>query len=706
MLKNQIVVGGHYVAKVGTSITTVRVDAIREVTVPRRGYYSSSAPKTSDKIVYDVTNLRTGRKTTFRSAMKFRSVAKPTVVTSRETITPVKAAALLATPGEGIEQAMERVEKSGNGPADVYQLDEEGNEVVEQLCSSDGTVISQKINGKFVDVDPATERAEDDYIRQTGRIDAVENGRLIEFKTTAKPASFGLARQLAQTDDSPHVECPAFAGTGKTTTVIEGCKEAKGVRSGLTPSDEQRAVWTALATGKHDSIRISSFASKITDELKGRVEACGLHRCGVEARGIHSLGLQAATQRFGRLSANDAKWVVVDIACGMIGKPMKEMRGTPDLDVVWAVDKLVSLCKQTLVEPTAENLDHLTSRYDVDLDLKTKSRVYGMVPAVLEACKIPQGGRIAFDDMIWLPLVHDLPISKVDLQIVDESQDLNRMQQELIYRAGHRICFVGDKRQAIYGFAGADSESMDNMRQHLASSRRGVVTIPLTVTRRCGKAIVQEAQQYVPTYRAHESNCVGLVDRAGYEEGKTDQYRRMTGDGDMVLCRVNAPLVSQCFRFIKEGRKANILGRKVGEGLVALVEKSKKQSTLDLIAWLGDWLAKEQANENAKKYPSEGRLDNLQDRYDCLVAFTEGLSEVSAVVRKINSVFTDNKDAKGVNLSSIHKAKGLEARRVFILQPKGVGPRMDKMQEWELEQEDNLRYVAITRAIEELRYVS
>lgn len=60
MKKNEIQVGGHYVAKVSNRLVTVRVDAIREGPVNQR---------------YDVTNLATGRKTTFRSAAKFRSVA-------------------------------------------------------------------------------------------------------------------------------------------------------------------------------------------------------------------------------------------------------------------------------------------------------------------------------------------------------------------------------------------------------------------------------------------------------------------------------------------------------------------------------------------------------------------------------------------------------------------------------------------------------
>ncbi len=62
MKKAEIKVGGHYIAKVSGRIVTVRVDAIREC-----GGYDHNRP------VYDVTNLTTGRKTTFRSAAKFRS---------------------------------------------------------------------------------------------------------------------------------------------------------------------------------------------------------------------------------------------------------------------------------------------------------------------------------------------------------------------------------------------------------------------------------------------------------------------------------------------------------------------------------------------------------------------------------------------------------------------------------------------------------
>ena len=185
----------------------------------------------------------------------------------------------------------------------------------------------------------------------------------------------------------------------------------------------------------------------------------------------------------------------------------------------------------------------------------------------------------------------------------------------------------------------------------------------------------------------------------------------------MVLCRVNAPLVSECFRFIKVGRKANIQGRDVGKGLVNTVKKLAggedqlgycKMETL--IAALGVWLEGEQKKEMAKKFPSEGRMISLQDKHDCLLCFTEGLGvdgTAADVVRKIESVFTDDRTVRGIRLSSIHKAKGLEAHRVFLLEPEGASvPHPMAKSAWQIEQEWNLRYVAITRAIEELVYVS
>lgn len=62
MKAKEIQVGGVYFAKVNRRIVPVLVDAIREVNSDYQGSRR-----------YDVTNLTTKRRTTFRSAAKFRA---------------------------------------------------------------------------------------------------------------------------------------------------------------------------------------------------------------------------------------------------------------------------------------------------------------------------------------------------------------------------------------------------------------------------------------------------------------------------------------------------------------------------------------------------------------------------------------------------------------------------------------------------------
>lgn len=721
MKKNQIKVGGIYIAKVAGKLTTVRVDAIREVTE----YNDREGTR------YDVTNLATNRRTSFRSAMKFRREVQNA---KRDTNN---------TPEVADEIIAANVREYG---PDCYTVDEEGNEITVSLAGQvkNGHHRAAALAGDEQSADPTpTERqtlppgsARDVRTPSSNRdtvghaiapsnmspkfdsVGSINDGvYLQEHKTRGNNTAvsrLGIASQIASQTTAPHIQLKALAGTGKTTSCIEGLKEVKGIATTITPSPQQREFWNALGMGKSDSVRLSAFNSTITDEMKERVARSGLGARGCEAQGVHSMGLRAVTKALGRMDINSAKWVVLDHIADVLGgnfADLKKQRGM--MGLMNACDDLVSLCKQNLLEPTMDNLQQLASHYDVETNGEL-TKIADVVPQVMERCKAPKG-RISFDDMIWLPLQLGLPVPKVDLQIIDEAQDLNRMQQELVYKGGHRVVFVGDPHQAIYGFAGADSESMPRMCRTLEATHAGCLTLPLTVTRRCGKAIVREAQRIVPEYEAHESNGEGFVGEAKYPTRGTGSERKeypweetycpLVKDGAMVLCRFNAPLVSECFRFLKRRIKANILGRNIGQGLTALIEKSKAATVEMLRGWIEEWLAKEIDAENKRKFPSENRLMALQDRADCIHCFCEGSTYTSEVVKKINDVFTDSKDKSGVRLSSIHKSKGLEADQVFYLQPSNA-PCPKIKSDWQAQQERNLEYVATTRAINELWIVS
>jgi superfamily I DNA/RNA helicase len=171
----------------------------------------------------------------------------------------------------------------------------------------------------------------------------------------------------------------------------------------------------------------------------------------------------------------------------------------------------------------------------------------------------------------------------------------------------------------------------------------------------------------------------------------------------MALCRVNAPLIQECFRFLKLGRKANIQGRDVGQGLISLIKKQKADDITQLVAKLSEWLEKETLKERAKKRPNENKIITMQDKVDCICIFTEGCDSIRCVIDKIEGIFTDDHNTKCIKFSSIHKAKGLESDNVFLLEPKGATmPHPLAKTPQAVEQEFNLLYVAITRAIHKL----
>ena len=77
MKKADIEIGGTYIANVSGNLVTVRVDNIGETERRKTDRYSGQ-PRYTIHTYYDVTNLNTGRKLTFRSAQKFRRIAKET----------------------------------------------------------------------------------------------------------------------------------------------------------------------------------------------------------------------------------------------------------------------------------------------------------------------------------------------------------------------------------------------------------------------------------------------------------------------------------------------------------------------------------------------------------------------------------------------------------------------------------------------------
>lgn len=489
-----------------------------------------------------------------------------------------------------------------------------------------------------------------------------------------------------------HIMVEALAGTGKTTTLIEGITRLLSPRSAnkkIKPSPQQAAVWDCLKKyPRRSTARFVAFNKSIAEELQDRVPP------GCSASTMHSLGFAALRDNStSRLKVTTYR--TTNLIQKITGKDWRELR-KKDFELLNATEALVGLCKQTLTDPSSsESLEKLVSHYGIETNGKSVE-IFSLVEKVYQESK-QVDREIDYNDMIWLPVVLDLPIPKFDILLVDEAQDLNRCQQSLALKAGKHLVLCGDRNQAIYGFAGADTESIPRMIDKL-DSLGGCTVLPLTVTYRCGKAIVEHAKQIVSEFEAHATCPAGLVDNLSPEK-----LLETVKPLDMVLCRVNAPLVRTCFQLIKNGVRADIRGRDIGKGLINLVNKQKAVDVGDLIGKIDDWYHEECQKEARKKNPDDAKLIALEDKKACIDVFSEGATTIAEVVGNIERMFSD-KDSSGVQLSSIHRAKGLEASHVYLLEP-GLLPHPMAKNDWQREQEKNLDWVARTRAINTLTYL-
>ena len=124
---------------------------------------------------------------------------------------------------------------------------------------------------------------------------------------------------------------------------------------------------------------------------------------------------------------------------------------------------------------------------------------------------------------------------------------------------------------------------------------------------------------------------------------------------------------------------------------------------LEKLLWKeADKLAQKLRAKGWKNPDASPKMDELLEKIEVLCALVVEADTVAELREIIEGIFTD--DLEGILLMTIHKSKGLENDNVFFLAPELIPSRF-ATQPWQLEQESNLKYVAITRAKNSLIYV-
>jgi len=328
------------------------------------------------------------------------------------------------------------------------------------------------------------------------------------------------------------------------------------------------------------------------------------------------------------------------------------------------IARLVGLGRQSgigcLIADTQQAWLDLVQYHDLDLDNDRAElgRALDLASQLLSWSNAD--ARVDFDDLLYLAVKDGLALPKFDFVFVDEAQDTNAIQRALLRKIIHaqsRIIAVGDPAQAIYGFRGADSDSLNLIATEFDCKR-----LPLTVSYRCPVAVVEYAHNWVSHIEAADNAPQGEVLSLGTKWGTADFTT-----GDLLVCRTTRPLISLCYKFLKARVPARIMGREIGQGLKTLVGKLNAKGIDNLVTKLGAWADRESEKAVAKK--QEAKVEAINDKADALLCLIDGMPEtnrtIPALLNIIDELFSDSVGA--ITLATIHKAKGLEANRVLWL---------------------------------------
>lgn len=523
------------------------------------------------------------------------------------------------------------------------------------------------------------------------------------IEDTFKPNRFQKDVFEFISDNIGNAVVEAVAGSGKTTTIEKSIN--------YIPKDKE--------------ILFLAFNRHIKDSFVQRQKKESISP-NVDISTVHSMGFRSIKTALGWTNTEDKVDVNKEIT---IFDNLMETEDYVDIseklnELEQVILKLVSLYKYTLLEPNIYSVQYLIDRYSIgiledqeiimkiikkideirylkvqdnsekcpdeisydnynDINERFFEFICNIIKKILDIC-MTDTDIVSYDDMIWLPIVLNIYIPKYDFIFVDEAQDLNNAQIELISRASKyngRIIFVGDRYQSIYGFRGADIEAIPNI-----IKKFDAIELPLSITYRCPKSHVKKAQQFVPDIEAAENAPDGEI-KIIYEDEMIDIIRPK----DMVICRLNAPLVGPAFHLLSKGVKVRIQGKDIIGGLLSIIKKLPADNMEDFIYKLDNWKKKE--IDIAKKKKKNPEI--IFDKYLTLKNLSYYCETIDKLKENINLIFSD--DNEEIIFSTIHRAKGLEADRVFVLYPH-LMPSRYATKDWEIQQEENIQYVAYTRS--------
>ncbi len=451
----------------------------------------------------------------------------------------------------------------------------------------------------------------------------------------------------------------ALAGSAKTTTLEMICHAITGI-----------------------PILSLAFNKRIADEMAKRLPS------HVEVRTLNALGHRVWAQATNkRLIVNTNK--MHSIVKGIIDELPRSVREEAYEDIADTLKWLRFAKRDGYIPSKWAGLGHALVEqadwYDQYDEEPTRLQQDIIEQALSASIRNAYAGEIDFDDQLYMPVCFGGTWPKFPLVMCDEVQDLSPINHVMLEKLVHkRVIVVGDPWQSIYGFRGSVSNGMEALRVKF-----NMRELTLSTTFRVPKLGVERAWFRVPHMRAPNSQIDGHIEvLEDWDSGVVEDY-------SAIICRNNAPLFSCALRLIKSGRAIKLVGMDIGPGLVRVMKKLGPATLgrCGIEDALEAWLKREIARAK--------RVETVYERYECLrvLACREDCRDLGQAIAFAEALF---KQDGPIQLLSGHKAKGLEWKTVYHLDPWRIPSKFAKEGTEEYEQEMNVRYVIETRFKENL----
>ena len=475
----------------------------------------------------------------------------------------------------------------------------------------------------------------------------------------------------------------AVAGAGKTTTLVE-C-----VRRILEFDNSKQIMLLAHNRSTRDTL----------------IERIGEDKPNVKVFTLHGLSWRMFTEHFGfKPEINEDKYRnYVNKHINEIGSELYlNLKGNSKMTYKANVFELINKARLNLKQSEREIRRLAKNKYGIKLVADECHMVANILKWGRENIDI-----VDYNDMLCFPYEFGYFTKRYlnDVIMLDEAQDASPAQQDVIsrcFKRNTRLLAFGDKDQTINSWCGSDTEAFEHL-EDISKFNKPASKFPLTTNYRCGKKIIEYAKQF-------STNNIRPRDNAHDGEIRRDVSLNEIKEGDMVLCRNTAPLMTVYRRLLSQGTKVYFRGEGLGKNLKEAVDCAYGDTIDDIIynmksRLISYWeFISNEEDLTLRETATSPFIISLYDTIKTMEELPKSVTTREALYKFIDEVFS-NEGNEGIQLSTIHRAKGLEADNVFIICPSLIPSKLSQM-DWEKEEEQHLLYVMCTRPKNTLNYVT